>query len=179
WADDVTRFFGLISARGGAGGGDGGFAEVSGHNTLVYRGSTDLRSPLGRVGDLLLDPKTIIIDTAGTDPADSASNEFADNAAATATIKPADLVIALDTADVTLQANTDITFNDNVDETGNANIHNLILQAGRSITFGNNVDITLRGSLSATFNDGAADASNRDPGQAAFTMNAGSTITAR
>jgi hypothetical protein len=178
WADDVTRFAGSISARGGEGGGDGGFAEVSGKNSLEYRGRTDLRAPLGEVGRLLLDPKFIIIDNAGTDPADSASNEFADNAAGTSTIDPADLVTALNLADVTLQANTDITFANDVNASANANIFSLILQAGRSIVFNNNVNVTVRGSFAATFNDGAADTANRDPGAAEFMMGDGSSVTA-
>src|SRR5262249_39160881 len=128
---------------------------------------------------LLLDPKLINIDSAGSDPADSANNEFADNPSGTATIKPADLVNALNTADVTLQANTDITFKNDVDASGNSGVHDLTLQAGRSSTFNNNVDLTLLGSFHATFNDGAADPANRDPGAAQFTMNSGATITAR
>src|SRR6185436_7053624 len=47
WSDDTTTFFGNISARGGAQSGDGGFVEVSGKQTLVYRGLTDTRAPHG------------------------------------------------------------------------------------------------------------------------------------
>jgi filamentous hemagglutinin family protein len=61
WSDGVTRMRGTISARGGASGGDGGFAEVSGKQELVYSGSTDLRAAMGRVGTLLLDPQDITI----------------------------------------------------------------------------------------------------------------------
>ena len=49
WADERTGFYGDISARGGVEGGDGGFAEVSGHE-LVYRGHTDLSAPQGEAG---------------------------------------------------------------------------------------------------------------------------------
>jgi filamentous hemagglutinin family protein len=61
WADDVTRFYGSIAARGGAIGGNGGFAEVSGKGYLDYRGIADLRAPGGLVGSLLLDPSDINI----------------------------------------------------------------------------------------------------------------------
>ncbi len=61
WADDVTRFYGNIAARGGAVGGNGGFTEVSGKRNLDYQGLTDLRAPNGLVGSLLLDPSDINI----------------------------------------------------------------------------------------------------------------------
>lgn len=61
WADDTTRAYGNISARGGALGGDGGFVEVSGKNYLEYRAFTDTRAPFGTTGRLLLDPVNITI----------------------------------------------------------------------------------------------------------------------
>jgi filamentous hemagglutinin family protein len=61
WADDTTRFAGRVTARGGAAGGDGGRMEVSGKQVLQYSGRADARAPLGRTGDLLLDPATINI----------------------------------------------------------------------------------------------------------------------
>src|SRR5215216_1700243 len=56
WSDEKTSFAGTILATGGPSGGDGGFAEVSGHMLLDYRGLTDLRAPQGKFGTLLLDP---------------------------------------------------------------------------------------------------------------------------
>ncbi|MBI5911821.1 MAG: autotransporter-associated beta strand repeat-containing protein, partial [Betaproteobacteria bacterium] len=61
WADDITRFYGDISARGGAQGGDGGFVEVSGKDHLVFRGKVDTLAPHGKTGTLLLDPADITI----------------------------------------------------------------------------------------------------------------------
>ena len=49
WADDVTSFDGVGSARG-AGHGAGGFAEVSGKQALSYNGFIDLRSESGNSG---------------------------------------------------------------------------------------------------------------------------------
>src|SRR3954451_7909875 len=56
---------GSISARGGAAGGDGGFAEVSSQGALDFTGVADLRAAGGRAGTLLLDPQDIVIFHAG------------------------------------------------------------------------------------------------------------------
>ena len=48
WADGDTRFHGSIGARGGDTGGDGGFVEVSGKQTLAFDGAVDTTAPFGR-----------------------------------------------------------------------------------------------------------------------------------
>lgn len=61
WADDATSFEGRIAARGGAQGGRGGFAEVSGRRALDFRPAApiDLSAPKGQAGTVLLDPDDI------------------------------------------------------------------------------------------------------------------------
>ncbi|MBK1714231.1 hypothetical protein CKO43_15765 [Rubrivivax gelatinosus] len=84
WSDDSTLYGGRLSARGGARGGNGGRAEVSGKQDLVFGGNADLAAPKGRAGRLLLDPRNIIVDNAGNslaslsldDPTASATNGF-------------------------------------------------------------------------------------------------------
>ncbi|PKN64716.1 MAG: hypothetical protein CVU57_12920, partial [Deltaproteobacteria bacterium HGW-Deltaproteobacteria-15] len=61
WSDEVTRFYGDISARGGALGGDGGFVEISGKENLGFYGDVDTIAVNGIKGTLLLDPQTILI----------------------------------------------------------------------------------------------------------------------
>jgi filamentous hemagglutinin family protein len=61
WADNTTAFYGTIYGRGGSVLGDGGFAEVSGKNNLIFRGNVDLSSFNGSFGTLLLDPENIVI----------------------------------------------------------------------------------------------------------------------
>lgn len=63
WADGTTNFNGIISAQGGKGSGDGGQAEVSGKQELVYQGFADLRATNGKTGTLLLDPSDFIINS--------------------------------------------------------------------------------------------------------------------
>src|SRR5208283_2489892 len=65
WSNDKTEFEGSISARGGALGGDGGFAEVSGKQDLIFNGTVDLRAPRGAMGTLLLDPEDLTIQATG------------------------------------------------------------------------------------------------------------------
>jgi filamentous hemagglutinin family protein len=61
WADDTTKFYGEASVRGGAQAGDGGFVEISGKSSLVFRGRVDATAPNGKTGTLLLDPDTMIV----------------------------------------------------------------------------------------------------------------------
>ena len=65
WSKEQTVFAGSLSARGGAQGGDGGFAEVSSQKNIGLTGSVDLRAAQGRTGTLLIDPTDLrITDTA-------------------------------------------------------------------------------------------------------------------
>ncbi|MEQ9357921.1 CHAT domain-containing protein [Coleofasciculus chthonoplastes] len=66
WADDVTGFYGTISARGGTEAGDGGFIEVSGKELLIFTGHADAGAINGQPGTLLLDPKNITIGDANS-----------------------------------------------------------------------------------------------------------------
>jgi len=89
WADEVTGFFGEISGTGGATGGDGGNAEVSGKKHLDFQGLVNLSAEFGDPGTLLLDPSNITISDAangniandGGDP-----NTFTSNADAATNI---------------------------------------------------------------------------------------------
>ncbi|MEL6764685.1 MAG: filamentous hemagglutinin N-terminal domain-containing protein, partial [Cyanobacteria bacterium J06607_6] len=61
WSDGATGFFGRVSAQGGAQGGDGGLVEVSGAQSLAFRGAVNTAAPAGQPGTLLLDPVDIQI----------------------------------------------------------------------------------------------------------------------
>ncbi len=65
WSDGTTSFAGQIAATGGAGGGNGGYVEVSAspvtHGVLDFTGGADLTAPNGATGTLLLDPYDIVI----------------------------------------------------------------------------------------------------------------------
>ncbi|HBR73332.1 MAG TPA: hypothetical protein DEA78_06320, partial [Cyanobacteria bacterium UBA11159] len=170
WADGITRFYGNITARGGIDGGNGGFVEVSGKDTLIYRGSTDLRSVVGTIGTLLLDPKDIIINNNDDLLVDLIPDNnlvsFDDKKNKEVTFKNADVVDALKRADLILQANNDITIDNEIDSSGNNNSHNLTLEAGGSIDV--NANISLNGAL--TLKSDEIDINNKVSGNGSLTL---------
>src|SRR5690606_8991044 len=64
--DSRTDVAGVLMARGGALGGDGGRIETSGA-TLSVRGAPDASAPLGQGGLWLIDPTDVTVQ-AGNDP---------------------------------------------------------------------------------------------------------------
>ncbi|WP_017672113.1 MBG domain-containing protein, partial [Blastomonas sp. AAP53] len=68
WSDEKTTFLGSAIAQGGLVGGLGGQIEISGKDTLVYRGTVETARDGQRGGKLLLDPKNIIIADASNSP---------------------------------------------------------------------------------------------------------------
>lgn len=114
WADTLTKAHGTVSARGGPQGGNGGFAEISGKQQLVFDGGVDLRAPLGLPGTLLLDPDFIDIAIGGLAILGDV-NLFGINLGQLLTISPATLNAV--GGNVALQAVEDITFTDPVNLT--------------------------------------------------------------
>ncbi|MEM7062644.1 MAG: CHAT domain-containing protein [Cyanobacteria bacterium P01_B01_bin.77] len=115
WADDNTAFYGTLSAQGGSNSGDGGFAEVSGKQNLLFLGSADLSSNHGDVGTLLLDPEDLIIADGNPDINNDDEFDFGNGtlpSTGVATISELVLEQISDNADITLQATNNITIND-------------------------------------------------------------------
>ena len=46
-SNEATSFYGSIDAKGGAQAEDGGFVEVSGRDSLAFRGEVNVRSSSG------------------------------------------------------------------------------------------------------------------------------------
>ena len=150
WSDEITRFYGDISARGGPQAGNGGFIEVSGKENLGFYGDVDTLAPNGKMGTLLLDPTDIVISNAdGTDGASAGDILFADSPAAEPwNVTPAQLDAVA--GNIILQADVDITVTDSVSLTTNG--VGIIAQAGDDVIV--NASITTQGgSLDFTAND--------------------------
>ncbi|NEP13893.1 MAG: CHAT domain-containing protein [Symploca sp. SIO2C1] len=141
WADEVTRFYGNISARGGSELGDGGFVEVSGKELLAFDGSVDVSAFYGKDGTILLDPRDIIIepdDGVADDNAEIIDEQilFGDGGANTDFIIDDTALTAL-TGNILLQADRDI-----IVQPG-ANLNFINQTAGETITFqaNNNINV--------------------------------------
>lgn len=76
WADEITGFYGNISARGI---GTGGLVEVSGKENLIFRGKVDTSAARGSSGSLLLDPTDITIASGSADSSSDGTDTFAGN----------------------------------------------------------------------------------------------------
>ncbi|RZL01122.1 MAG: filamentous hemagglutinin N-terminal domain-containing protein [Rubrivivax sp.] len=179
WADGDTRFLGNISARGGALGGHGGQAEVSGHETLDYRGQTDLRGGAGGTkGTLLLDPRNIEIvaagpdlnnDAGGVDLTTASFNANAGGAGTVSKITAGAVVAQLDLADVHLSADNVVTVSSAVDATANTGNFGLQLTAGDQIVL--KADLVTRNGL--TLDGALAGGINLTGAAGPVTLNAG------
>jgi filamentous hemagglutinin family protein len=152
WADGKTGFYGSLSSRGGADGGEGGLAEVSGTDVLDFVGIVDLFGVDG-VGTLLLDPTNIIVATGGG-AAYTDVNAF-DAGAGDETIAPATLDAVQ--GNIVLQAKNDITVTNALtlnfagDTDGNP-AAKLTMRAGNDITVNAGVT-TSGGAISLVSND--------------------------
>jgi filamentous hemagglutinin family protein len=103
WANDSTRAYGTLSARGGSQGGDGGLIETSGHYLDVNGISASASAPKGKAGTWLLDPANIIISGAATTGATLIGSVFAPDAGLGAAVINAGALLG------TLNAGTDVT----------------------------------------------------------------------
>ncbi|TYC59804.1 filamentous hemagglutinin N-terminal domain-containing protein [Rhodobacterales bacterium] len=168
WSDDLTRFCGLISARG-AGVGGGGDAEVSGKAVLAYDGFADLGSHQGSFGTLLLDPYNVTISASGSHNSSGTTPTGEDSVITVATLETAlsganveistggagspggqagDITVAdavswSSDSKLTLTAAGDIAINADLTATGqNAG---LVLTPGGDYSIGENASVTLSG----------------------------------
>ncbi|MBD1871330.1 CHAT domain-containing protein [Cyanobacteria bacterium FACHB-471] len=150
WADEVTGFYGNITARGGLTLGNGGFVEISGYEDLIFRGTADLSATNGNVGTLLLDPTNIVIADGVAAPDDAQIDDnliSSGDAGETFTISEQRIERLASGADVRLEATNNITINDLTDNSLN------IAQSIGSLAFIADADEDGFGSFSMTRTD--------------------------
>ncbi|MDP1734895.1 MAG: filamentous hemagglutinin N-terminal domain-containing protein [Sulfuritalea sp.] len=118
WADDTTRAYGTISAKGGASGGNGGFVETSGKRYLDVSGiEVSTAAPNGSIGTWLLDPTDItIVHSASYGGATFTGSIFDNGGGSTATLSDYDINANLASNSITITTSSagygggDITF---------------------------------------------------------------------
>ncbi|HET6606253.1 MAG TPA: filamentous hemagglutinin N-terminal domain-containing protein, partial [Rhodopila sp.] len=147
---DNTDMGGLIEARGGPLGGDGGFVEVSGDTGFSLTGGIDVTAAMGNAGTILLDPTnlTIVSGTSGTTglngTLDSTNTVAVGDGGLNGTVTTGE--IASLSGNIILQAGSQLTFSNNASVTLKNNA-NLILTTGSGdITTNTGADITAKGS---------------------------------
>ena len=150
WSDLSTEFAGILSARGGDVGGDGGFIEVSSRQKLSYSGSADLRAPLGLWGTLLLDPYNIIIGVKGAAGVTTTATSLANSlATADVTLKTSTKTVGKEKGYITIDA--DIAWNSGsmlkLDADTNITINGDLTAAAGKVKLITNADIVLNGAI--------------------------------
>jgi filamentous hemagglutinin family protein len=143
WADDTTRAYGRIFARGGANGGNGGFVETSGHRYLDVAGArVDTRALNGTIGNWLLDPDNItIVGSSGSDiNIVGAGSPFTHYGAGSSTITDTTINTTLGSTNVSILASNDILFDGSTNgaiviDNPSVSPNSLTLNAGNDIIF--------------------------------------------
>jgi filamentous hemagglutinin family protein len=150
WANGVTEYEGSLSARGGALSGNGGNAEVSGKESLIFAGTADLTALNGSWGTLLLDPDYIVIDNSNTQPANLDTGTGVWDFGVDTGLGPNGAKIGaqaidtlLDTVSLTLNANNSIiqTSTSNIDVSGDG------AASGKSLALNSNGTMQLNGTI--------------------------------
>ncbi len=170
WSDDATRFYGNISARGGASGGNGGFVEVSGNQDLVFQGNVDAAAPDGIAGQLLLDPSFLYIVNGAAGTGDQDGNlpiTFAAPNTALNTLSVGELQ-SLGDVNITLQAKDTITIGDSSSAPADLDLSGTLVTKTLTLSAGNNTAGTATAG-DVVFNTG----SSIETGGGNVTINAG------
>ncbi|MGG7568442.1 filamentous hemagglutinin N-terminal domain-containing protein [Rhodovulum sp. DZ06] len=153
WSESKTGFFGDISAKGGAAGGDGGFVEVSSLGWIGLVGDLTTAAPMGEMGTFLLDPGDIIFTSSGL-PATIGDFDNDDGGSSTVRIAPADVAALSANSSLIFEARDDIRVEEALN-TANANV-SLTLRAGDDILIDASITVTGDLTLSADHDFSAA-----------------------
>ncbi|MDG2991934.1 filamentous hemagglutinin N-terminal domain-containing protein [Candidatus Synechococcus calcipolaris G9] len=166
WADNSTVFQGMISARGGALGGDGGFVETSGREVLHATGRVDASAPLGNPGVWLLDPFNVTISdsTAGGSFNSGSPNIFTPNA---------DNATVLNTTiNASLNGGTSVTITTGLTGSPGAQAGNIRVNAPISKTMGGNATLLLEAANNIEINSPISLGANGN-----LTLQSGGSVT--
>lgn len=138
-SSELTIQAGVVSARGGAAGGDGGFVEISGQSGFRLPGAVDVSAPAGQAGTILIDPVDLTIVASGDPRANVSQSDFIDGVLGAGTgpadaFLPNSVIQFVLTGNVRLEATRDIFVNAPlIGNTSPPGAGTLTLDAGRNI----------------------------------------------
>jgi filamentous hemagglutinin family protein len=148
WANDLTRYYGAISAQAAALRGNGGFVEVSGKQNLDFHGKVNVSAANGVGGILLLDPQNIFLNNSPqpaptNNPNGTPDIAFADNALGDTTVQISDVI---GFSELYLQATNNINVDSALTMTGGSvrfvADNNININAALTTTIGGNINLT-------------------------------------
>ncbi|HEX7635181.1 MAG TPA: filamentous hemagglutinin N-terminal domain-containing protein, partial [Noviherbaspirillum sp.] len=178
WADDTTKAYGRISARGGDQSGNGGLVETSGKRSLVFRSRVDTGARNGKAGRLLLDPLDITVadGAGGADDALLSDNLIgAGEPNTTTNVTISEQALEALSGTVTLQASGNVIFNNLTDDLISlSNVTNFTVSAGGGVTAADVNDriVTSGGSVSIIAGGGNVDIGGVKSGGGAVSISA-------
>ena len=152
WSEEYTGFYGAISARGAAAGGNGGFVETSSKDNLQALGTVDAAASLGRAGEWLLDPSNVTISAGAT-----ANGTYNGGSPNLFTTTANNAVANVGTLQASLNAGTSVTINTTP---GGAQAGNITLASAIAKTGGTGAALTLNAQNNIVLNAGITSSSN-------------------
>ena len=169
WSNGRTIFDGAVSAKGGANA-QGGFAEVSAHRVLAFKGVADLSDTGGSSGTLLLDPENVTIQPTGPNTVTTTFDTYTGNVP-NSVLMVTTLEHSLKDANITVQTGSsgsqagDIT----IASALTWSAHTLTLDAYHSIDINADVSVTGTAGLALNTNHGGTGGSlTTDGGEVTF-----------
>jgi fibronectin-binding autotransporter adhesin len=161
WSDtsdsqSLTIVHGILSARGGPNGGNGGLVETSSGLTPDIAGArVNTLAPLGKTGTWLLDPADIAISTGASSSFSVTSNNwtFTDQSQASYVINNSDLVSQLTSSNIVISTTQgtggtgNITISAPITLSGIISTNSLTLNANNQIIFNSGSSINIGGSI--------------------------------
>src|SRR5581483_11703634 len=169
WSAVETDFAGSVIGTGGSSGGNGGFAEVSGHDLLNFTGTVSLLGAAGgTTGTLLLDPANVTISTSATSNDTLSSGTYSPTSgAATSNILNTDLQAALSGGNIT------ITTTNSGTSGGSAGT----ITVSAAVTWASGSSLTLNAASTITDNASITSTSTTSAGNITLTAGSGSGIS--
>ena len=140
WADDLTAYYGNITARGGIESGDGGKVEVSGKAHLAFEGGVDVGATSGASGSVLLDPRDLTINSSGSsDSLLTATGLLASSPDTTTDVTISSSAIAALTGNITLEASRNLAISSSLSLNNLGSGETADFKAGGNLTIGSAV----------------------------------------